>query len=167
MHVEGCHGGIKLNKTFYANVLNWNLDKKLVSLSLDNAATNKVVVEIVIQNTKELLVCDGKFFHVKCANHILNLVARDGLSCLGNVIVNIRQSVIIIKRSHLELEAFEKFAKECDLGPKKALSLDIATRWNSTYIMIRDVIYYKNAFDHLAKKIRTNIIILILQALIG
>jgi hypothetical protein len=50
------------------------------------------------------------------------------------------------------LEAFEKCAKECGLDPKKALSLDVATRWNSTYIMIRDAIYYKNAFDHLAKK---------------
>jgi hypothetical protein len=50
------------------------------------------------------------------------------------------------------LEAFEKCAKECDLDPKKALSLDVATRWNSTYIMIRDAIYYKNAFACLAKK---------------
>jgi hypothetical protein len=30
MHVEGSHGGIKLSDTFYANVLNWNLDKKNV-----------------------------------------------------------------------------------------------------------------------------------------
>jgi hypothetical protein len=46
----------------------------------------------------------------------------------------------------------EKCARECDLDPKKSLSLDVATRWNSTYIMVRDAIYYKNAFDRLAKK---------------
>jgi hypothetical protein len=119
MHVEGSHGGIKLSDTFFANVLNWNLDKKMFALSLDNVAANKVDIGIVIENAKELLVCDGKFFHVRCANHILNLVARDGLSCIGNVIGNIRQFVTIIKRSPLRLEAFEKCAKECGLDPKR------------------------------------------------
>jgi hypothetical protein len=33
--------------------------------------------------------------------------------------------------------------------------------------MIRDAIHYKNAFDRLAKKIRTNMVTSILQALIG
>ena len=61
MHVEGNHSGIKLSDAFFANVLNWNLDKKMFALSLDNAAANKVAVEIVTQNCKELLVCDGKF----------------------------------------------------------------------------------------------------------
>jgi hypothetical protein len=119
MHVEGSHGGIKLSDTFYANVLNWNLDKKIFALSLANAAANEVAVDIVTQNAKELLVCDGKFFHVRCANHILSLVDRDGLSCIGSAIGIIRQFVTIIKRSPLQLEAFEKCAKECDLDPKK------------------------------------------------
>lgn len=115
MHVEGSHGGIKLSDTFFANVLNWNLDKKMFALSLDNAAANKVAIDIVIDNAKDLLVCGGKFFHVRCANHILNLVARDGLAVMGNAISNIRQFIIIIKRSPLQFEAFQKCAKECDL----------------------------------------------------
>jgi hypothetical protein len=101
MLVEGIHGGIKLSDTFYTNVLNWNLDKKMFALSFD---ANKVAVETVTQNDKDLLVCDGKFFHVICANHILNLVARDGLSCIESVIRNIRQFVTIIKRTPLQLE---------------------------------------------------------------
>ena len=83
MHVEGSHGGIKLSDIFFANVLNWNLDKKMFALSLDNAASNKVVIDIVIDSAKDLLVCGGKFFHVRCANHILNLVARDGLAVIS------------------------------------------------------------------------------------
>jgi hypothetical protein len=138
--------------TFFANVLNWNLDKKMFALSLDNASSNKVVVDIVIDSAKDLLVCGGKFFHVRCANHILNLVARDGLAVIAHAIGNIRHFITIIKRSPLQLEAFEKCARECDLDTKKSLSLDVATRWNSTYIMVRDAIYYKNAFDRLAKK---------------
>jgi hypothetical protein len=128
MHLEGSHEGIKLSDTFYANVLNLNLDKKMFALSLDNAAANKVVVETVTQNVKELLVCDEKFFHIRCANYILNLIARNRLSCIGSVIGNIRKFVTIIKTSPLQLEAFEKCAKECNLDHKKVLSLDVATR---------------------------------------
>ena len=91
----------------------------MFALSLDNAAANKVAVDIVIDNAKDLLICGGKFFHVRCANHILNLVAKDGLACIGSAIGNIRQFVTIIKRSLLQLEAFEKCDKECDLDPKK------------------------------------------------
>jgi hypothetical protein len=133
-------------------VLNWNLDKKMLALSLDNVAANKVVVDMVIDNAKDLLICGGKFFHVRCANHILNLVAKDGLAVIGNVIGNTRMFITTIKKSLLQSKAYEKCAKECDLDTKKALSLDVATRWNFTYIMIRDAIYYKDAFDRLAKE---------------
>jgi hypothetical protein len=156
-----------LSGIFFANVLNWNLDKKMFALSLDNASSNKVVADIVIDHAKDLLVCGGKFFHVRCANHILNLVARDGLVVTAHAIGNIRHFITIIKRSPLQLEAFEKCARECDLDPKKYLSLDVATRWNSTYIMVRDAIYYKNAFDRLAKKKRIDMVISILRLMIG
>jgi hypothetical protein len=42
-----------------------------------------------------------------------------------------------------------KRATECGLDTKKGLSLDVATRWNSTYMMIRDALYYKAAFMRL------------------
>jgi hypothetical protein len=91
--------------------MNWNLDKKMFALSLDNVALNKVAIDILIDSTKELLVCGGKFFHVRCANHILNLFARDGLAIIAHAIENIRQFITITKRSPLQLEAFEKCAE--------------------------------------------------------
>jgi hypothetical protein len=39
-----------------------------------------------------------------------------------------------------------KRATECGLDTNKGHSLDVSTRWNSTYLMLRDALYYKNTF---------------------
>ena len=81
LHVKGRHTGEKLSDTFTSCLLKWYVEKKMFSLTLDNAAANEVAVKDVIVELKKHspLVCDGQFFHVRCANHILNLSARDGM----------------------------------------------------------------------------------------
>jgi hypothetical protein len=39
-----------------------------------------------------------------------------------------------------------KRAAECELDTSKAIQLDVSTRWNSTYLMLRDLLHYKPAF---------------------
>jgi hypothetical protein len=89
-------------------MVKWNIDKRMFSLTLDNAAANEVAVKDIIPdlnangNENSSLVCDGLFFHVRCACHILNLVARDGLSVIAPTIENIRQLVLAVKGSPLQ-----------------------------------------------------------------
>jgi hypothetical protein len=95
-NVKGRHTGAKLSESFTEVMVNWYLEKRLFALTLDNASSNEVVVNDIILDLKEngngSLVCDGMFFHVRCACHILNLVAKDGLQAI---------SAIIKKSSHL------------------------------------------------------------------
>ena len=153
VHVEGRHTGIKLSETFTELMVKWYVDKKFFSLTLDNAANNEVAVKDIIadllSNTSSALVCEGAFFHVRCACHILNLVARDGLSVIAPTIENIRQLVLAVKGSPLQWDELMRRANECGLDTSKGLSLDVATRWNSTYLMLRDALYYKAAFMRL------------------
>ncbi|CAA0829272.1 Unknown protein [Striga hermonthica] len=151
---EGHHTGAKLSETFTELMVKWNIDKKLFALTLDNASTNEVAVKDIISDLRtnssaSSLVCDGLFFRVRCACHILNLVARDGLSVITPTIENIRHLVLAIKGSPLQWEELMKRATECGLDTNKGLSLDVSTRWNSTYLMLRDALYYKNAFMRL------------------
>jgi hypothetical protein len=135
-------------------MVKWYVDKRLFALTLDNASGNEVAVKDIISDLRvnasaRSLVCDGKFFHVRCACHILNLVATDGLSVITHTIENIRQLVLAVKKSPLQWEELMKRATECGLDTSKGLSLDVSTRWNSTYTMLRDALYYKNAFIRL------------------
>ena len=106
----------------------WNIDKKLFALTLGNASVNEVAVKDVISDLRanasaSSLVCDGLFFHVRCACHILNLVARDGLSVVTPTIENIRQLVLAVKGSPLQWVELMKRATECGLDAKRAFHL--------------------------------------------
>ena len=151
LHVKGRHTGINLANVFSSCLHKWFIEKKMFSLTLDNAAANDVCVKDVIRvlNRKSPLVSDGTFFHVRCACHILNLVARDGLAHIGQAVLNIRSFVILVKCSPLQKDEFMKCASESGLDTTRGLSTGVLTRWNSTYHMLSDAIYYRKAFERL------------------
>jgi hypothetical protein len=86
---------------------------------------------------------------VRCANHILNLVVKDGMRVIASATEKIRAFVVAVKGSPLQWEEFMKCATECGLDTKPSLSVDVSTRWNSTFLMLRDALYYKDAFERL------------------
>jgi hypothetical protein len=82
-------------------------------------------------------------------NHILNLVAQDGLKTIASAISNIRNTVAYVKNSTLQYEYFKKCQSECNLNEKSELMLDVPTRWNSTYDMLCSALNNKEAFARL------------------
>lgn len=156
-HVKGRHSGELLAQEFVKGVTDWNLEKRLFSLTLDNAAANNKCVRAVVKELNNLakirksppLICGGVFFHVRCLCHILNLVAQDGLSVISKSVKNIRAIIVIVKNSTVQWEEFQKCAEFFDLDNKSGLPLDVATRWNSTYDMLSHALYYRSAFERL------------------
>lgn len=148
-NVKGRRVGKKLSETFTEVMVRWYLKKKLFSLTLDNASANEVVVDDIISDMKEnghaSLVWDG-IFYFKCAYHILNLVARDGMKVISKTIDKIKAFVVVVRGFPLQREELMKcVASESGLDNKKGISLDLSTRWNSTYLMSHDA-FYKEAF---------------------
>ena len=152
-NVKGRHTGAKLSETFTEVMVKWYIENRLFALTLDNASSNEVAVNDIISDLKEngngSLVCDGMFFHVRCACHILNLVARDGLKVISGTISKVKSLVLAVKGSPLQWEELMKCATEAGLDTKRGISMDVSTRWNSTYLMLRDALYYKDAFIRL------------------
>jgi hypothetical protein len=67
--------------------------------------------------------------------------------------------VLVVKGSPLQWEELMKCATECGLDTTKGLSLDVSTRWNSTYLM-RDALYYKHAFLRLKSSYRRRSVVI-------
>jgi hypothetical protein len=75
------------------------VEKKLFSLTLDNARSNEVAVKDIIADLKDTngnMVCDDIFFQVRCACHMLNLVARDGLCVIARTIDKVKSIVLAV-----------------------------------------------------------------------
>ncbi|XP_042973145.1 zinc finger BED domain-containing protein RICESLEEPER 2-like [Carya illinoinensis] len=120
-------------------------------LTLDNASSNDVSVELLRTqlNIKKALVCDCEFFHLRCCAHILNLVVQDGLKEIDHAIQKVRESIKYVKGSQTRKVKFLDSTNQMSLDSKKGLRQDVPTRWNSTYLMLESVIFYRRAFSHL------------------
>ncbi|PIA37163.1 hypothetical protein AQUCO_03000025v1 [Aquilegia coerulea] len=86
--------GSELERIIMKCLFDWNVDKKVSTITVDNASSNDVMVSLLKANLNQdkLLVFNGKFFHIRCTTHILNLIVKDGLSAMGNTLNRIRES---------------------------------------------------------------------------
>ncbi|KAJ7976283.1 Zinc finger BED domain-containing protein RICESLEEPER [Quillaja saponaria] len=64
----------------------------------------------------------------------------------------IRESVVFWKATPKREEKFEEAARHLLISYSKKLVLDVATRWNSTYLMLEIAIVYKSVFARLLRK---------------
>ncbi|KAL6845617.1 hypothetical protein ACP4OV_025112 [Aristida adscensionis] len=99
---------------------------------------------------KQMLHCNGNLFHVRCAAHVINLIVKDGLQAVDRVIDDVRDSVKYIRSSQSRKEKFEEIVQELGISYVKRPSLDVATRWSSTYLMLKAALPFKRAFHELA-----------------
>ncbi|XP_071905600.1 zinc finger BED domain-containing protein RICESLEEPER 2-like [Coffea arabica] len=145
------HNGVALAEKIYSLASSWGIEKKLFSITLDNASANDSCVAILKNQlkSKNSLVCDGMLFNVHCCAHILNLIVQDGLKEIDKSVELIRECVKYVKGSQTRKLRFTECITQTSLDSKKALVQDIPTRWNSTYRMLSSALYYRLAFGHL------------------
>lgn len=126
----------------------WGIEKKVLSLTLDNAFSNDNMQDILKQlSLHDSLLCDGEFFHVRCCAHTLNLIVQEGLKIVVGALTKIRDSVKYVKGSDSRMKKFEECARAVDnIDTSIGWRLDVSTRWNSTYLMLDSAIKYKKAF---------------------
>ena len=88
VHVPPPHRGIDISDALYKCFQEWDIEKKIYSISMDNASSNDNAIKNLrrIFEIDRKLLCDGRLFHVRCCAHILNLIAQDGLETIKSVI---------------------------------------------------------------------------------
>ncbi|KZV37398.1 hypothetical protein F511_01266, partial [Dorcoceras hygrometricum] len=145
------HSGIALCDKINSLFNSWGVQRKVFTITLDNAAANDVFVGL-LRDTLGLncsLASGGEFLHVRCCAHILNLIVQEGLKRIDISVDKISECVKYVKGSQVRKQKFVESVTQTSLESKKSPRQDVPTRWNSTYLMLSSVIYYRRAFNHL------------------
>lgn len=72
------------------SLLELNIEHTLSSIIVDNAATNDCMIDFMLLTLdKNNLILGGQKFHVCCRAYNFNLIVKDGLSMIGDLIANI------------------------------------------------------------------------------
>ncbi|WZZ27582.1 hypothetical protein YC2023_010983 [Brassica napus] len=142
------HNGMSVAVHLLESLKEWGLDKKVFSITLDNASSNDSMQDIVKSQLllNDDLLCGGECFHVRCAAHILNMIVQDGLKVIGGALHKVRESIKYVLASETREELFEKCVNAAGINENAGLILDVQTRWNSTYFMPERAIKYRKAF---------------------
>nr|GEW45247.1 hypothetical protein [Tanacetum cinerariifolium] len=147
------YSGIGIYDCLFKCLKEWNIKTKVASLTVDNAKTNDVVAKKLRENLnlQGKLAIGGKLFHVRCCAYILNLLVQDGLSKIGKIIHNVRESAKHVGVSPGRLHVFSELSKQL-LVSNKHLILDVSTRWNATYAMFSTALEFKEVFVNYADR---------------
>lgn len=121
----------------------------MFSITLDNASSNDCMADLL--KSEMDLFSDGVYFHVRCCAHIINLIVQDGLKEVDVAITKVRESVKYCKGSQSRKQKFLACVSQVELQSNIGLRQDVPTRWNSTYVMLATVLYYKKAFNYLQR----------------
>ncbi|RVX04747.1 putative AC transposase [Vitis vinifera] len=135
-------------------LLDWNMDRKVSTVTVDNCSSNDGMINILVEKLclSDSLLLNGKIFHMRCAAHVLNLIVKEGLDVIEVEIEKIRESVAYWSATPSRMEKFEDAARQLRIPCNKKLSLDCKTRWNSTYLMLSIAITYKDVFPRLKQR---------------
>jgi len=64
----------------------WNIDRKLSTLTIDNCSNNDALIDYMINKIGLVsFVLNGELFHMHCCAHILNLIVKDGMQSYETV----------------------------------------------------------------------------------
>ena len=136
-----------LSDTLIECMLDWNLDRKLSTLTVDNYTTNDAMIERILEKiSPRSFILGGQLFHMHCCAYILNLIVKDGLSIISDAIEKVRDSVNFWTATPKREEKFKETCDQVGIPYMKKLILDCKTRWNFTFLMLDVVIDYKDVF---------------------
>ncbi|CAN1347846.1 Putative AC transposase [Linum perenne] len=125
----------------------WDI-RSVVCCTVDKASAN----DVAIRHMREHLelwggnIISGRYLHMRCVAHIINLIVQDGLEEIGISIRRVREACKWIIASPSRTQTFRRAADNMLLTCKHELSLDMPTRWNATYIMLEHAEPYEAAF---------------------
>ncbi|CAN1124943.1 Putative AC transposase [Linum perenne] len=89
---------------------------------------------------------DGRYMHVCCVAHIVNLVVNDGSNEIGMSVRRVREAVRWVLSSGQREEKFKAQVTAQNVQSKKMVSMDCPTWWNSNFLMLDTAVTFEPVF---------------------
>jgi hypothetical protein len=151
IYVPAPHTAEVIGDSLSKCLLEWNIDRKLSTLTVDNCSTNDALIEYMINKFGAVsFILNGELFHMRCCAHILNLIVKDGMQTIGTSIEKIRESVGYWVATPKREEKFKDTCQQLGMTYEKKLAQDCRTRWNSAYLMLASALPYEEVFKRCA-----------------
>ena len=143
--------GVAIGKALDKLVIEWRIET-VCSIIVDNASSNDTCLQYMKSSLKNRggAVAKGLYLHMRCVAHIVNLVVQDGLKIMCHPINRIRSAIKFVRASPTRLDLFKKCVQLSKVASKGLINIDVATRWNSTFVMLDNVEKFERAFEQYA-----------------
>jgi hypothetical protein len=112
-----------------------------LAVTVDNASSNNLTISYLKNVMKDWStnILSNEHLYVRCCANIVNFIMCDNLKKINVSVVKIWNAIKFVKSSPFRQLAFKKSAEKLYIECKESLYLDVATRWNSTYLMLETV----------------------------
>ena len=85
----------------------------VITITVDNAKSNDVALDYLKKlEMKDGCMLGGRFLHMRCVVHILNLIVQEGLKGIHNSIVKVRNVVWYVKLSPKRMDRFKEAVED-------------------------------------------------------
>lgn len=153
LRVTGSHTGNAIYEILTKLLEDFNLKEKVISITTDNGSNMVLACRLLKSYFEAQTPPVLDFIHSRCICHILNLAVNAGLKNEENLIKKLRKIVKTIRRTQLYLEELERLAIAGSKSFKRP-TLDVKTRWNSTFLMAQCALELKEDLSILKSRNR-------------
>jgi hypothetical protein len=126
----------------------YSMSSKVFSITLDNASANACAMTELVPHLVPYVTCSltaAGLMHQHCACHIINLIVKSGLKHIKDQLEDFRRAISWLNSSNQCIASFKSVCIAHGVRPYK-FGLDMDVRWNSTYLLLKHLVPYKNTY---------------------
>jgi hypothetical protein len=142
--IDCSHSGVNIAERISFVLSEYDLTSKVLSVTLDNVSANASAIDYLTPSLSSYV--GSTLLHQRCACHITNLIVKSGLEHLKMYLEDFKIAISFLNSSNQHIASFKSFCLAAGVCPHK-FRLDMDVRWNSTYLMLKHLLPYKDTFS--------------------